>query len=141
MFGLCCVFGALLSERSPHLKRKMNIVLFFALSIYKASLHILSYCLLFLIYNYIFYIPSCVSIFKGYTTSYILLSYTWLCCQFSRVKEHFDTLFSPKSKLCFRLHELYMMNIVIVFMFNKNTYQLTEGNPCSIGHDTTSGNW
>jgi hypothetical protein len=26
MFVLCCVFGALLSERSPHLKRQVNIV-------------------------------------------------------------------------------------------------------------------
>jgi hypothetical protein len=35
MFVLCCVFGALLSGRSPHLKRQVNIVFFFTLSIYK----------------------------------------------------------------------------------------------------------
>ena len=35
MLVLCCVFGALLNERSPHLKRQVNIVFFFALSVYK----------------------------------------------------------------------------------------------------------
>jgi hypothetical protein len=35
MFVLYCVFGALLHGRLPPLKRKVNIVLFFALSIDK----------------------------------------------------------------------------------------------------------
>jgi hypothetical protein len=65
MFVLCCVFGALLSERSPHLKRQVNIVfLLHIINNTRVSLHISSYCLLFLV------------ILQLYSL------YTWLCFNF-----------------------------------------------------------
>jgi hypothetical protein len=60
------VFGALLSERSTHHKRKVNIAFLFPIIIIHGYIfHISSYCLLYLVFcNYILCIPGNVSILR-----------------------------------------------------------------------------
>jgi hypothetical protein len=61
---LCIVvFGALLSERSPHLEKQVNIALFLLILVIQGYiLHISSYLsLISSLCNYILYIPSRVS--------------------------------------------------------------------------------
>jgi hypothetical protein len=73
------VFGALLSERSPHLKRQVNIVFLLLIIIIQGYLlHISSYCLLYLVFcNYILCILGCVSSlrvkehYKWYQSSFL----------------------------------------------------------------------
>jgi hypothetical protein len=50
MFLLCCVFEALPNKKLSHIKRQVNIVLFFTLSIYKSLFTY--FILLYLIFGY-----------------------------------------------------------------------------------------
>ena len=86
---LFCVFGALINERSPHLKGKWTFFSFCSLSIYKG---------IFIEFNVL-------SLVSSYFT--IILSVYIVLFQFSRVKEHYISCKYKAYSYSIEFHSIY----------------------------------